>query len=83
MKRIIWMLANFFDGIIHTTYILHYARTARVGGVAVAHDHPRIDPHDMSVPPSLSERKRNDVHRDKFYLLPNLTVFSASNWSGS
>ena len=68
----------------HTNqYTLHYARTAHVGSVAVAHDHPRIDPHDMSVPPSLSERKRNDVHRDRFYLLPNLTVFSASNWSGS
>ena len=54
----------------HTNqYTLHYARTARVGSVAVAHDHPRIDPRDLFVPPSLSERKEHDVHRGKCFFI--------------
>ena len=62
-------LQNFFFWHHTNQYTLHYARTAHVGSVAVAHDHPRIDPRDLFVPPSLSERKEHDVHRGKCFFI--------------
>ena len=65
-----------------TPYTMHERRAW--GSVAVAHDHPRIDPRDLFVPRH-SPNAKNTMYTaaNVFYLLPYLTVFSASNWSGS